>query len=247
MNDVLTAKPGWDAKAIHALAKARFGGLEQMFVHHGWPERGSQMVQQVQRRVHEHYGSVQAFLAQMDAGAPLPSPPSPAPSLAVNTAHYEKSTLRERIVEHVFIGEALRGLWRQGIYDVEVLRGEFDAHGYDLVMGRGPLVRHIQFKTGLRDAPARVSIATALADKPSGCVIWISVDPDSLDMGPFYWFGGAPGEPLPALDAFATPRRIGRTAKGTRPPRTNHRLVPPSRFERLDTLDDVLARLFGLA
>ncbi len=32
---------------------------------------------------------------------------------------------------------------------VEVLRSEFDAHGYHLVMARGPFVRHIQFKTGL--------------------------------------------------------------------------------------------------
>jgi len=32
---------------------------------------------------------------------------------------------------------------------VEVLRSEFDAHGYHLVMARGPIVRHIQFKTGL--------------------------------------------------------------------------------------------------
>ena len=58
------------------------------------------------------------------------------------------STLRERVVEHVFVGEALRALWKQRIRAVEVLRSEFDAHGYDLVMARGPIVRHIQFKTG---------------------------------------------------------------------------------------------------
>ncbi|MDP1827998.1 MAG: hypothetical protein Q8L48_32285 [Archangium sp.] len=27
------------------------------------------------------------------------------------------STLRERIVEHLFVGEALRTLWRLGVYD----------------------------------------------------------------------------------------------------------------------------------
>lgn len=48
--------------------------------------------------------------------------------------HSLRSTLRERIVEHVFVGEALRNLWRRGIADVEVLRSEFDAHGYDLIM-----------------------------------------------------------------------------------------------------------------
>jgi hypothetical protein len=29
------------------------------------------------------------------------------------TAQFEKATLRERIVEHVFVGEALRTLWRR--------------------------------------------------------------------------------------------------------------------------------------
>jgi hypothetical protein len=34
--------------------------------------------------------------------------------------------------------------------NVEVLRSEFDAHGYDLVLARGHTVRHIQLKTGLQ-------------------------------------------------------------------------------------------------
>ena len=86
------------------------------------------------------------------------------------SAHYQHSTLRERIVEHVFVGDALRTLWRRGVVDVEVLRPEFDAHGYDLVMARGPIVRHIQFKTGTSPKPADVSVSQALAEKPSGCV-----------------------------------------------------------------------------
>lgn len=48
--------------------------------------------------------------------------------------HSIHSTLRERIVEHVFVGDALRRLWQLGVTDVEVLRSEFDAGGYDLVM-----------------------------------------------------------------------------------------------------------------
>jgi hypothetical protein len=79
--------------------------------------------------------------------------------MAALEAHSFHSTLRKRIAEHVFIGEALRALWRRGIMDVEVLRSEFDAHGYDLVMGRGAIVRHIQFKTGVRDRPGAVSIS----------------------------------------------------------------------------------------
>ncbi len=53
-------------------------------------------------------------------------------------SHYLNSTLRERIVEHVFVGETLRTLWQLGVTDVEVLRSEFDAGGYDLVMSYTP-------------------------------------------------------------------------------------------------------------
>ncbi|WP_375596608.1 hypothetical protein ABWI00_10025 [Algihabitans albus] len=56
--------PGWDAQAIHQIARERFGGLEPMFKHHGWEERGSDMMRYVQRRVKETYGSVHAFVAQ---------------------------------------------------------------------------------------------------------------------------------------------------------------------------------------
>lgn len=158
--------------------------------------------------------------------------------------HSLHSTLRERIVEHVFVGDALRTLWRRGITDVEVLRSEFDAHGYDLVMARGQIVRHIQFKTGVRSKPAPVSVGRALAQKPSGCVIWISVTL-GLDLGPFWWFGGLPGEPLPDLSGFASPRRIGRRETGERPFRANHSKVPASHFMRLSSIDEVLERLFG--
>jgi len=52
----------------------------------------------------------------------------------------------------------LRFLWRSGVVDVEVLRSEFDAHGYDLLMTRGRIVRHIQFKTGTSKKPGDVSV-----------------------------------------------------------------------------------------
>ena len=159
--------------------------------------------------------------------------------------HSVHSTLRERIVEHVFVGEALRALWRRGITDVEVLRSEFDAHGYDLVMARGPIVRHIQFKTGIRNKPEPVSVGRALADKPSGCVIWICVTLD-LDIGPFWWFGGEPGQPLPDVSEFRSPKRNGRKKDGDRPLRANHSKVPAKHFRRIVSIDAMLETLFGM-
>ncbi len=168
----------------------------------------------------------------------------PALSSTTSAAHFENSTLRERIVEHVFVGQVLKALWCRNIVDVEVLRSEFDAHGYDLVMGRGAIVRHIQFKTGTSLKPVDVSVSTALSKKPSGCILWIKVTPQ-LEMGPFFWFGAAPGQPLPAIDAYTSPRRPTHNKEGERPIRKNHRLVPGKAFQRLDTLDEVLTTLFG--
>lgn len=54
--------PGWDAKAIAAIAAKKFGGFKEMFEAHGWEERGPEMMRKVQARVVETYGSVRAFV-----------------------------------------------------------------------------------------------------------------------------------------------------------------------------------------
>lgn len=57
------------------------------------------------------------------------------------------------IAEHVLVGDVLRTLWKRDVTDVEILRPEFDAHGYDVVMNRGPIVRR-------------------------SCVVWIGLNKD---------------------------------------------------------------------
>jgi hypothetical protein len=139
--------------------------------------------------------------------------------MAAEDRHFTHSTLRERIVEHVFVGDVLRTLWRRGIADVEILPSEFDAHGYDVVMCRGPIVRHIQFKTQ-RDRDIKISLA--LAEKPSGCVIWIGID-EHLDLKHFRWFGGLPGQPLPGIKDFKVARRETATKlANARPAQPSH-------------------------
>jgi hypothetical protein len=153
--------------------------------------------------------------------------------------------LRERIVEHVFVGELLRRLWQLGSTEVEVLRSEFDRGGYDLVVGFGEVVRHIQFKSSLvASSTAEQSISMRLAEKPSGCVIWVVVHPD-LSFSHFLWFGGAPGEPLAGISELKAARQARANAQGFKAERPDHRRVPKRMFERLDAMDDVLARLFG--
>ena len=63
--------------------------------------------------------------------------------------------------------------------------------------------------------------------------------------GPFFWFGAEPGLPLPAIEAYASPRRPTHNKEGERPLRKNHRLIPGREFQRLETLDQVLTALLG--
>lgn len=143
------------------------------------------------------------------------------------------------------MGEALRRLWQWGVSDIEVLRSEFDAGGYDLVMSQGAVTRHIQLKTKtLGGKTNAVQVNLRLADKPSGCVLWIVVTPDLL-FDHYLWFGGLPGEALPDITHHAVAKHSKGTSKGVKTARLNHRVVGIAKFEKLLDLDLVLARLFG--
>lgn len=157
----------------------------------------------------------------------------------------ENSVLREKVIEHVFLAELSRALLLKTRIPFEVLRSEFDANGYDLVVEAGGILRHIQLKAGrLGGKRANVDINTALSGKPGGCVVWMMVDESSLKLGPFFWLGGAPGEPLPPLGD-----KIGRHSKGdatgVKAFRPGIRVVPKGRFTRLETIDEVAEKLFG--
>lgn len=160
--------------------------------------------------------------------------------------HFRESSLREKIVEHLFVGDLLRCLWRAGERDIEVLRAEVDRAGYDLVMEANGVVRHVQFKTSTRKAKtALAKINTALADKPSGCVVWIRFDPDSMELGPFLWFGGNPGDRLPSLGDRVAKHTKG-DSTGKKAERPNIRTVGKGKFSRLSTMDEVAGTLFDV-
>jgi hypothetical protein len=85
-----------------------------------------------------------------------------------------------------------------------------------------------------------------LRERPSGYVIWIVVSPE-LELQSVLWFGGLPGEPLPDIGNMKVAKHPKGNAQGTKAERPNHRVVRRSQFERLDTLDGVLDKLFGAA
>ncbi|WP_425953329.1 hypothetical protein [Ralstonia pseudosolanacearum] len=165
--------------------------------------------------------------------------------MGTSARHSVDSVLRERIIEHVFVGDVLRRMWQLGVTDIEVLRSEFDAGGYDLVLGHKKILRHLQMKSSIQGGRSEsVPINLKLAQKPSGCILWIVVD-DDLEFRSYRWLGGEPGQPLPDLSHHPDAKQTRANAQGEKRARVGHKAVPRRAFEDLETLDAVLKRLFG--
>lgn len=160
--------------------------------------------------------------------------------------HSNESSLREKMIEHVFTGELLRCLWRLRCRDIEILKAEVDRGGYDVVIEANGVVRHIQLKSSyLGSKTAEVAVHLNLLRKPSGCVVWIQFDPETMELGPYLWLGAGPGLPLAGLGD-----KIARHSKGNRDghkaQRPNLRIVRKSRFTLVPTAVDLARALFAL-
>jgi hypothetical protein len=159
--------------------------------------------------------------------------------------HFLLSTYREKIIEHRFVSEVLAALWHQGIKDAEVLKPEVDGGGYDVVFQAGGTIRHVQLKSVKANATtAKWKVALRLASYPSGCVVVIVSDPHSLAIGPFLWFGGEPGYPLPTIDHFKVAKHTKANAEGVKGERPKHRELPRSAFRPLAAIGEVAKVLF---
>ncbi|MCG6858308.1 MAG: hypothetical protein LJE67_09590 [Salaquimonas sp.] len=158
--------------------------------------------------------------------------------------HHLNSSLRENIIEHLFIGEMLKLLWRRGVTDCEILKSEFDGYGYDLVVSVGKLTRHLQMKSGNKN-PTRVSVNLSLAAKQSGCVLFVVVN-DDLEFVRFFWLGDEPGAPLPDIKSKSIAKRTTRNKQGDRPERENHRELKRIDFTELSSFEEVVDELVGL-
>lgn len=157
----------------------------------------------------------------------------------------ENSTLREKVLERIFLAELSKELLIGHRTPFEVLRSEFDAHGYDVVVEARGILRHIQLKATRIDGKRRdVDVNLALAEKPGGCVVWFMADPDTLSIGPFFWLGSEPGKPLSAPEGAVT-RHSRANAEGVKAERKGLRKVPMRRFARMGTVTQVAEALFG--
>jgi len=154
------------------------------------------------------------------------------------------SGLVEQVLEYQFLATLGPELLRRGMR-FEVLHGDFDLDGYDLVIEAGGIMRHIQLKGMVAGGKSRqVPVNTRLQEKPSGCVIWMTYDPDSLGIMRLRWFGSAPGERIPDLgDRVARHTRANRD--GRKAERPGIRVLPSRNFVDLPDAAAMADRLFG--
>lgn len=168
----------------------------------------------------------------------------------MSEADYIHSSRRENLIEHLFIGEVLRYLWCVGHQDVDVLRAETDAGGYDVVIEANSVIRHIQLKSSANDAKtARQKINVELWKKPSGCVIWVRFDASTISLGPYKWYGGPAGTRLTARsdpDTLPRAKHSKANAQGEKGERKNIRVLNGGDFEEVQSVADLVERLFGI-
>jgi len=104
----------------------------------------------------------------------------------------------EQLVEHAFISELLQEAWYRYGKAVEVLRSEIDSSGYDLLLECNGVIRYVELKTSGTEARRSFqSINTALAQKPSGCVVWLMREDDESKHRvnlKYLFFGDLPGK-----------------------------------------------------
>lgn len=175
-----------------------------------------------------------------------PLAPAKPHALAARRARQltHQSSMREKVFEHIFLGQLGAELLARGV-EYSELHSTVDWDGFDVLLEAGSIQRHTQLKVMRRGgARADLTVNTRLAMRPSGCVVWLTYDPATRDFCDIRWFGGSPGEPLPDLgDKIAKHTRAN--SKGVKSERWDHRVLAASRLERLSDLSHLVDRMFG--
>ncbi|MBI4202182.1 MAG: hypothetical protein HY532_03590 [Chloroflexi bacterium] len=170
--------------------------------------------------------------------------------MSTQEQNFRYSTVREQMLEHLFVSELMQEAWFGRKQPMDVLRSEVDSSGYDLVVECNGITRHIQLKSSLVESKKRyLSVSAELARKPSGCVIWLRIGPDAtgrrVSIGYYFW-GSAAGKPLPDLGAFQMTKHTKANVQGTKAERPGHHNVPPSQFKKVSSVQELAEILFGL-
>ena len=159
--------------------------------------------------------------------------------------HFLNSSFREKLIEHLLIGELLKISWNSGQCTLEVAKPEVDNQGYDIIAEDNGVIRHIQLKTAKLGAttPSQ-KVHNKLASKPSGCVVWVYFDENPLDLGPFLFFGSSAGEPLPDISSFKVAKHTKANSDGIKAERPAIRVVNKGQFTCYETVHELYDVLF---
>jgi hypothetical protein len=166
----------------------------------------------------------------------------------MNTENSTRSSHRESIIEHLFIGEMLKELWKEHATQVEVLKSQVDDAGYDIVIECKRSLKsgtsipcYIQLKSAfVGSKTAKVSLSKKLTSKPHWCVIWIFFDENTLSLGPYLWFGTATGQTSSDITKFKPTKQT----RGNKADRPGHCDVPKGKFVKLASIKNVIDKLF---
>lgn len=159
--------------------------------------------------------------------------------------HSEHSSFREKLIEHLFIGEMLKLSWLKDDCQLEVMKPEVDNAGCDVVLEDNNIIRHIQLKTsklGAKTSGQKVNVR--LANKPSGCIVWILFDEDTLELKSFYFFGAVAGKPLTGLENAKVAKHTKANANGLKAGRSNIRTINKGQFTRYNDIETLYNVLF---
>jgi hypothetical protein len=110
---------------------------------------------------------------------------------------------------------------------MEVLRSEVDSSGYDLALEFNGVLRYVQLKSSSTGAKtSRQTVNAKLADKPGGCVVWLTFEEVDRRMKLQYrFYGGEPGEKPNLGD------QKGKHTRGAKAERPNTRVLSKSKFK----------------
>lgn len=155
------------------------------------------------------------------------------------------SRICENIVDHIFMGALLQRLWQRNAREIEVLRAEVDAFGYDVVVSVGGIVRNIQLKTkSYGSETVRVNIDSRLMTNVSGCVVLLEITSD-LDIHSYRWFGAEPGQEPIDISQLKVAKTTRGNKDGKKIERKNQRVLPISKIIKMNSLDELIDKLFG--
>ena len=158
------------------------------------------------------------------------------------------SSYRAQLVEYTFLSELLQDGWLRRRKPVAVLRADVDAAGYDLLLECEGMTRHVQLKSSVVDGKtSRQKVHSVLAAQPSGCVVWVVLEPGGEHRVrlSFLVLGDAPGKPLSNLSNHPVARHTKGNAEGYKAERPALREVPKSAFQPLATVSELSDWLFG--